>query len=165
MSSPPRRYPNRYAKQAMLGLLGISLICSPFFFKLPAQFSVFNFSNQIETETKKAKAEIEGSEQVEIVKIEQRKTTADALKKAGVMPSGNRLKIRRYYDNSKHDPKPETSGFLAAELVYVYDSSGVCIGRIQNKKWLWKYYFTYACDNAQVHRSGYAVSTLCPSCF
>ncbi len=149
--SAPRRYPNRYAKQALLGLAGLSLIAIPLLFKLPTQFSLFDWNNQLEAETKKEKAEIESSEDIERTKIQQRRTTADTLNKAGVMPSGNKLKIRKYYDNPKHDPKPETTAYLASDLIYIYDSSGKCIGRIQNRKWLWKYYFTYACNDVPVH--------------
>lgn len=133
---------NRYQKQFGLILVGSALVASPLFLRLPSQFQAFNTETQLDQEVAQARAETKASEDIERSRIEQKKQTADTLKKTGVLPESTRLKIRRYYDNPKHDPKPDTTGFLKDELVYVYDSAGVCIGRIQNKKWLWKHYYT-----------------------
>ena len=143
--------PNKYQKQATLGIVGLLFVASPLVFKLPFQFASFSASTQLETETALSQAEVTQSEELERTRIEQRKATADKLKETGVLPSGEKLKIRDYYDNKKWNPFPNVTGFLADETVYVYDSAGVCIGKIQNRKWLWKYFYKNACHNAPVH--------------
>jgi hypothetical protein len=140
----------KYQKQATLGIVGLIFVASPLLLKLPSQFQAFNSNTQLETETAKEKAQVENSEELERTRIQQKKQTADKLKQTGVLPTGTKLKIRRYYDNPKHNPKPEPTGFLEDETVFVYDSAGVCIGKIQSRKWLWKHYYTNACKNAPV---------------
>lgn len=140
--------PNKYQKQASLGIVGLFLIASPILLKLPSQFHAFNSSTQLETEAAKEKAEVETSEEIERTRIEQKKQTAEKLKQTGILPSGDKLKIRDYYDNSKRNPNPNTTGFLKDETVFVYDSAGVCIGKIQQRKWLWKHFYQNVCDNA-----------------
>jgi hypothetical protein len=139
--------PNKYQKQATLGIVGLLFVASPFVLKLPFQFVAFSASTQLENETAFSKAKIAQSEDLERTRIEQKKETADKLKEAGVMPTGVRLKIRDYYDTPKHNPNPETTGFLESETVYVFDSAGVCIGKIQQRKWLWKHFYANVCNN------------------
>jgi len=127
----------KYQKQATLGLIGIVCIASPLFAKLPAQFQAFNTA-----------AEIENSEEIERTRIEQRKVTAEQLAQAGVIPNGQKLKIRRYVDNPRRNPQPDTTGWLESEIIFVYDSAGTCIGRIEQRKWLWKHHYRNVCKNA-----------------
>lgn len=126
-------------------MIGLALIASPLFLKLPTQFQSFNSTNELESQVMNEKAQVAASEQLERARIDEKKLTADKLQQTGVMPSVNKLKLRRYYDTSKHDPKPDTSGWLASETVLVYDSAGVCVGRIQNRKWQWKHYYKGVC--------------------
>lgn len=142
--------PHKYQKQATLGLVGLLLAASPLFIKLPSQFQAFNANTQLETEMAKQKAQVENSEDLERTRIQQKKQTADQLKQTGVLPTGTKLKIRKYYDTPKWNPLPDTTGFLEDEIVYVYDSAGVCIGKIQARKWLWKHFYTNTCKNAPV---------------
>ncbi|MBD2014321.1 hypothetical protein H6F96_10090 [Microcoleus sp. FACHB-53] len=142
--------PNKYQKQATLGIVGLLFVASPFFLKLPFQFASFSASTQLENETALSIAQVAQSEELERTRIAQRKETADKLKETGVLPSGDKLKIRDYYDNSKWNPKPNVTGFLADEIIYVYDSAGACIGKIQNRKWLWKHFYANVCVNAPV---------------
>ncbi|MBD2341959.1 hypothetical protein H6G64_34065 [Calothrix sp. FACHB-156] len=128
---------NKYLGQAILGFIGIALIASPLFLKLPSQFQSFN-----------ATARIEQSEDVERSRIEQRQLTALKLAQTQVMPNTQKLKIRQYIDNPKRDPRPETTGWLESEVVYVYDSAGACIGRISARQWQWKYHYKNACNDA-----------------
>ncbi|MBD2015352.1 hypothetical protein H6F96_15425 [Microcoleus sp. FACHB-53] len=142
--------PNKYQKQATLGIVGLFLIASPILLKLPSQFHTFNSTTLLETEAAQQKAEIEASEDLERIKIEQKKQTADKLKQTGLLPSGDKLKIRDYYDNTKWNPNPNTTGFLKDEIVFVYDSAGICIGKIQARKWLWKHFYQNICNNVPV---------------
>lgn len=130
-----RRYPRRYQKQALMGLVSLGIIFLPVLFKLPGQFTAFNAANELETD-----------EQIERSRIAERKKTADKLNEAGVMPEAQVLKILKYYDNPHRDPKPETTGFLKDQIVIVVDSAGRCIGRIQKRKWLWKHYYKGVCN-------------------
>jgi hypothetical protein len=135
--------PSKYQKQATLGIVGLFLIASPILLKLPSQFHTFNSTTLLETEAAQEKAEIETSEDLERIKIEQKKQTADKLKQTGLLPSGDKLKIRDYYD-------PNTTGFLKQETIFVYDSAGICIGKIQARKWLWKHFYQNVCNNVPV---------------
>lgn len=127
---------SKYQKQATLGLLGLLCIASPLFLRLPFQFQKYYAQQQIDQ-----------SESKERYRISQRKQTADKLASAGVVPNGQKLKIRNYLDDSNFDPKPETTGWLEDEIVFVYDSANVCIGRIEKRKWLWKHYYQNVCKN------------------
>jgi uncharacterized protein YfaQ (DUF2300 family) len=142
--------PNKYQAQASLGIAGLFLIATPLFIKLPSQFHTFSSTTEMETELAKEKAQLEATESLERARIEQKKQTADKLKETGVLPSGNRLIMRNYFDTPRRNPKPTTTAFLPSETVYVYDSAGVCIGRIQNRKWFWKHFYQNVCNNAPV---------------
>ena len=137
-----------YQKQATLGLIGAGLIISPLFIRLPGQFSVFNQAHQSSYNLASESAKIQASEDLERFKINQRKQTADTLNKSGMLPVGEKLKIRRYYYNPKHDPKPEVTGFLESDRIWVYDSSGTCIGLIENRIWKWRKYYPPICSKA-----------------
>jgi uncharacterized membrane protein len=142
--------PNKYQAQASLGIAGLVLIATPLFIRLPSQFYAFNSATELSTEVAQEKAKLEASEDLERARIEQKKQTADRLKETGVLPNGNKLIMRDYFDNLKWNPKPTTTAFLKDETVYVYDSAGVCIGKIQNRKWLWKHFYQNICHNAPV---------------
>ncbi len=142
--------PNKYQAQASLGIAGLVLIATPLFIRLPSQFYAFNSATELSTELAQEKAKLEASEDLERARIEQKKQTADRLKETGVLPTGDKLIIRDYFDTQKWNPKPTTTAFLKDETVYVYDSAGVCIGRIQNRKWLWKHFYQNICNNAPV---------------
>ncbi len=142
--------PNKYQAQASLGIAGLALIATPLFIKLPSQFHTFSSATELETELAKEKAQLEASESLERARIEQKKQTADKLKETGVLPSSNSLIMRNYFDTPKRNPKPTTTAFLPSETVYVYDSAGICIGKIQQRKWFWKHFYKNVCNNAPV---------------
>lgn len=148
MTLPLSKDMSSYQKQATLGLIGAGLIASPLFIKLPGQFSVFNDSHQSAYNLASESAKIRAEEDLERFKISQRRQTADALNKAGLIPVGDKLKMRGYFDNPHHDPKPEVTGFLKSDRVWVYDSSGACIGRIEERTWKWKKYYPPICNSA-----------------
>ncbi|MBD2208008.1 hypothetical protein H6G33_37270 [Calothrix sp. FACHB-1219] len=125
----------KYQKPAMLGLLGLGLIASPLFIKLPQQFHTFA-----------AISNLEAQESVERSRIEQRKLTSDKLNATGILPTSLKLRIRGYLDNPKRNPRPDTSYYQESELVYVYDSGGRCIGQIAERRWLWKYHYKNVCN-------------------
>ncbi|AFY45475.1 hypothetical protein [Nostoc sp. PCC 7107] len=124
----------KYQKQAMLGLLGLGLIATPMFVKLPQQFQAFY-----------AVSNLEANESIERSRIEQRKLTSDTLNETGILPTSLKLRIRGYLDNPRRDPRPDTSYYQEDEQVYVYDSSGRCIGQISERRWLWKYHYKNVC--------------------
>ena len=142
--------PNKYQAQASLGIAGLVLIATPLFIRLPSQFYAFNSATELSTELAQEKAKLEASEDLERARIEQKKQTAYRLKETGVLPTSNKLIIRDYFDTQKWNPKPTTTAFLEDETVYVYDSAGVCIGKIQARKWLWKHFYQNICNNAPV---------------
>ncbi|PHJ69168.1 hypothetical protein VF14_03270 [Nostoc linckia z18] len=122
---------SKYQSPAMCGFIGLLLVASPLVFRLPLNFSKFN---------------LQGSEEMEQYRAQQKADTAKKLDELGIMPSFTKLKVRRYLDNPKRNPKPDTTGFLEDEVVVVYDSAGRCIGQIENRKWLWKYHYKNVCQ-------------------
>lgn len=121
---------SKYQSPAILGITGLLFIASPLVFRLPLNFSKFN---------------LQSSEELEQYRLQQKANTADKLNQLGVMPEFSKLKMRKYRDNPRNDPKPDTTGYLEDETVIVYDSLGRCIGRIQNRQWLWKYRHQNTC--------------------
>jgi len=132
---------SKYQSQATLGLLGIGIIALPIFFKLPSQFGAYNATLQIENSAAIAQSQTKASENVERSRIEQKKITADAIHDSGILPSGDKLKINNYTYDPKVDPEPTTAGYLADETVFLYDNAGTCVGKIANRKWLFKAWF------------------------
>ena len=61
-------------------------------------------------------------------------------------------RIRNYLDSKKRNPRPDTTGYLEDETVFVYDSTGLCIGRIEQRQWRWKYRFKNACKNSPLYQ-------------
>lgn len=96
---------NSYQAPATLGLLGLLCVASPLVFKLPAQFRTFNASTQMQTAMTLEQAYLQSKEELQRNRIQQRKETADTLEKAGVLPNGQKLKIRGYTD----DPQEESA--------------------------------------------------------
>jgi hypothetical protein len=121
-----------YQTPATFGLLGLLCVASPLIFKLPSQFRAFNASTHLEAETRLEQAHLRNREEFERTRIDQRKETADKLAQTGVLPNGQKLKIRRYLDNPKHNPQPDTTGWQEDEVVFVFDAAGACIGQIKN---------------------------------
>lgn len=125
---------SKYQSPAILGIIGLLLIASPLVFRLPLNFSKFN---------------LQASEELEQYRLEQKSATAEKLDQLNMMPRFNKLRIRDYLDNRKRNPKPNTTGYLEDDDVIVYDSAGRCIGRIKNRKWLWKYHYQNVCKIIQ----------------
>jgi hypothetical protein len=139
---------NKYQLQASLGLISLCLTASPLFLKLPAQYQAFNKNSEMEVDAAIAYSKTRTSEQIERERIQERKETADTLQRTGILPTHQKLKIRRYFDNPKRNPNPDITGYLEDETVFVYDSAGICIGRIENRQWYWKHWYKNACDNS-----------------
>ncbi|WP_254625661.1 hypothetical protein [Nostoc sp. TCL240-02] len=123
-------YSSKYQSPAILGMLGLLLIASPLVFRMPLNFQKFNLQN---------------SEELEQYRAQAKSNTAEKLDKLGIMPSFKKLKFRRYLDDPRRNPMPDTTGYLDDEVVIVYDSAGRCIGRIEERKWLWKHHYKNVC--------------------
>lgn len=135
-----------YFKQIFLGMFAGAILITPVLLQLPGQVSAFITDAFLKAEAEIAQSELTTSEQQQRNRISEKRKTADSLYSAGILPSATKLKIRRYLDNPKRDPKPDTTGWLSDEVVFVYDSAGVCIGRIQDRQWKWKHHVENACD-------------------
>lgn len=122
---------SKYQQPAILGVIGLVLISSPLFIKIPVGWLKFNLQTDAE---------------IEQFRLQQKKETAQKINELGIIPSYNSLKIRGYIDTPKHNPKPDLTGYSKDEIVIVYDSTGICIGKIQNQKWLWKYRYKNVCE-------------------
>ena len=124
-----------YQKQIALGLAGIAVCAIPMLLPLIPKITTYAQSERLKAE-----------EELQRATIAERAKTSEALYQAGIAPTATRLRIRRYIDTSSRDPKPDTTGYGASELVYVYDSTGVCIGKIEQNQWYWVHKHNDACN-------------------
>jgi hypothetical protein len=124
-----------YQKQIALGLVGIAHTAIPTAMPLIPKIATYAASERLKAE-----------EELRRTTITERAKTSEALYQAGVAPTATTLRIRRYIDNPKRDPKPDTTGYGALELVYVYDSTGMCIGKIEQNQWYWVHKHNDACN-------------------
>ncbi|MBW4571193.1 MAG: hypothetical protein KME31_25215 [Tolypothrix carrinoi HA7290-LM1] len=135
---------DKYIFPTAVAGLGGALIVAPLFIQVPSEYATFA--------TKKQLAE---SEEIQRDRIQQRKTTAELIQKTGLLPEGKTLRLIDY-DNSTKRPRMKNQTlqhYLADEVVFVYDRSNICAGRIQNRKFIWKGDTSTACKNAPVINS------------
>lgn len=135
-----------FRKQIYLALTGCAICAMPVILPLIPQIATY-------AKVQKAKAEMElqaenlrTQEQFERSRIVERAKTSEQLYKTGIAPNTQKLRIRRYLDNPKQDPRPDTTGWGTDQVVYVYDSAGVCIGRIEDNQWYWRHKLHDACN-------------------
>jgi len=135
---------DKYIFPTSVAGLGGLMIIAPLFIQVPSEYATFA--------TKKQLAE---SEEIQRSRIAQRKTTADLIQKTGLLPEGRSVRLTDY-DNSKKRPRIKSQTlqhYLASEVVFVYDRSNICAGRIQDRKFIWKGDTSTACKNAPVINS------------
>lgn len=123
-----------YRKQIGLALAGIAVCAAPVLLPLIPKIGTYAQSERLKAE-----------EELQRATIAERAKTSEALYNAGIAPNATSLRIRRYLDSPREDPKPDTTGYGASEIVYVYDSAGVCIGKIEGNQWLWKHKYNNIC--------------------
>lgn len=136
---------NMYQKQMGLALFGIGICALPVIIPLIPKIGSYIEVERLKAETELRLQNVQTQEEFERHLITERAKTSDQLYKSGIAPNTSKLRIRRYFDNSKQDPKPDTTGWGADEVVFVYDSAGACIGRIEDNKWNWKHKVKNAC--------------------
>lgn len=135
-----------YHKQIALGLCGGAVLAMPLLLQFPGQIGTYMTAARLRAEAQTLQSQTTISEQTERTRITERRKTADTLYNAGIMPSATKLRIRRYLDSPRRDPRPDTTGWLNDETVYVYDAAGSCIGRIEERRWYWKHRHAAACE-------------------
>ncbi|WP_414588750.1 hypothetical protein [Scytonema sp. PCC 10023] len=123
-----------YQKQIGLALAGIAVCVLPLLLPLIPKIGTYAQSERLKAE-----------EELQRATIAERAKTSEALYNAGIAPNATSLRIRRYLDSPHQDPMPDTTGYGASEIVYVYDSAGVCIGKIEGNQWLWKHKYNNIC--------------------
>ncbi|KYC34480.1 hypothetical protein WA1_51545 [Scytonema hofmannii PCC 7110] len=135
-----------YKKQIGLGFVGVAICAMPVILPLIPQIGAYAEAERVKAEMELRSQNLRTSEEFERERISERAKTSEELYKAGLAPNATKLRMRRYFDNSRRDPKPDTTGWGFDEVVYVYDSAGRCIGRIEQNQWLWKHKYENACD-------------------
>jgi hypothetical protein len=133
---------DKYILPSGVAFLGSALIIAPLFLKAPSDYATYT-----------ARETLEQSETINRARIKQRKQTADVIRQTGVLPEGRILTIVGYVDNEKRPPglKPKTlNRYFPDQIVHVFDESGVCVGLIQNREFVWNRQNASACKNAPV---------------
>lgn len=135
-----------YTKQLYLALFGVGVCVLPAVLPLVPKIQNYAVTQRLKAEAELQAETLRNKEELKRIRITERAKTSEELFSKGIAPNTSTLRIRRYFDNPKQDPKPDTTGWGADEVVYVYDSSGLCIGRIESEKWLWKHRIKNACN-------------------
>ncbi|MBW4504866.1 MAG: hypothetical protein KME57_36320 [Scytonema hyalinum WJT4-NPBG1] len=123
-----------YQKQIGLALAGCAVCAMPVLLPLIPKIGTYAASERLRAE-----------EELQRATIAERAKTSEALYNAGIAPNATRVRMKQYLDNPNQDPKPDTTGYGAFEIIYVYDSAGVCIGKIEGNQWLWKHKHNNIC--------------------
>ena len=135
---------DKYIFPTGVAALGGVLILAPLFLQVPSEYATFT-----------TKKKLAASEEINRSRIQQRKTTAELIQKTGLLPEGKTLRLIDY-DNSTKRPRIKNQTlqhYLADEIVFVYDRSNICAGRIENRKFIWKGDSSAACTQAPVINS------------
>ncbi|MUG93283.1 hypothetical protein F7734_12915 [Scytonema sp. UIC 10036] len=135
-----------YQKQIRLALIGVTICVMPVVLPLIPRIGAYAEAQRVRAEMELRVQNLKTQEEFERSRIAERALTSEQLYKAGIAPNATKLRIRRYLDNQNQDPKPDTTGWGTDEVVYVYDSAGVCVGRIEQNQWYWKHKYDNACD-------------------
>ena len=134
-----------YQKQIGLALAGCAVCAAPVLLPLIPKVGAYAEAERIKAETYLQAENLETQEEFERSRIKQRAKTSEQLYNAGIAPSATRVRMKQYLDNPSQDPEPDTTGYDSFSIVYVYDSAGVCIGRIKNNRWYWKHKHNNIC--------------------
>lgn len=132
---------DKYIFPTAVAAVGGILIIAPLFLQMPSEYATFA-----------TKKQLTASEEVNRDRIAQRKTTAELIEKTGLLPEGKTLRLIDY-DNGTKRPKVRKQTlqhYLADEVIFVYDRSNICAGKIANRKFIWKGDSSIACKNAPV---------------
>ena len=135
---------DKYIFSTSVAALGGVLIVAPLFLQMPSEYATFA-----------TKKQLAASEEVNRDRIAQRKTTAQLIEKTGLLPEGKTLRLIDY-DNGTKRPRIKSQTlqhYLADEVIFVYDRSNICAGRIANRKFTWKGDSSTACKDAPVINS------------
>ncbi|MFL9458035.1 hypothetical protein AB0756_39855 [Tolypothrix campylonemoides VB511288_2] len=135
-----------YKKQIGLAFTGVAICAMPVILPLFPKIGAYAEAEKLKAETYLQAENLRTSEEFQRSRITERAKTSEQLYFSGIAPNTTKLRIRRYLDSSNFDPKPDTTGWGADEVVYVYDSAGVCVGRIENNQWFWKHQYKKACN-------------------
>ncbi len=133
---------DKYILPSGVAFLGGLFVIAPLFLKAPSDYATYT-----------AREALEQTEEINRDRIKQRKQTADVIRQTGVLPEGRTLTIVGYVDNAQRPPglKQRTlNRYLPDQVIHVFDESGICIGKIQNRKFIWNRQDASACDNAPV---------------
>jgi hypothetical protein len=129
---------DKYMPAALMGFAGLAFIASPLFLNVGFQYQEYSTNNQLKS-----------SENANRQEIIERKKTADLIKKTGLEVQGKTLRIVDYTDNPDQPPYMKLSvlrAYLESQKVWVYDVSGVCVGKIEKRKFMWKHDNSKACE-------------------
>lgn len=135
-----------YIKQLTLAFFGVGICATPVILPIIPKVGAYVEAEKLKAETQLQAENLRTQEQFERDRISERAITSEQLYKSALAPNSSKLRVRRYFDNPKHNPKPDTTGWGVDEVVYVYDSAGKCIGRIENNQWYWKHHYRNACN-------------------
>lgn len=135
-----------YRKQIYLGLVGVAICAMPVVLPVVPQIATYAEAQRYKAEKELLSQNLQADEEFQRDRIAEGAKTSNKLYEAGIAPTTTKLRIRRYFDTPKRDPKPDTTGWGADEVVYVYDSARKCIGRIEENRWLWKHRYSDACE-------------------
>jgi hypothetical protein len=138
-----------YQKQIITALAGLAVCATPVFVPLFPKIGAYIQAERVKAETQLQASNLQTREELERQRIEERAKTSAALYETGVMPTTRKVRVTNYIDSPKKNPRLDTTIYQDDEMIDVFDSTGRCIGRIEEGRWKWKYYYQGLCSGIQ----------------
>ncbi len=138
-----------YGWSKITSTVGLVIVLIPV---VPAMFT--GTSNTINSVISKARVEerkiaLQEEEQTVRDGINERQKTLNVASVAGAYASYSEKHLKNYVDSPNLNPRPSTKHYKPGELVQVFDKNGVCVGRIRNNRWEWRWWYENACSNTK----------------
>jgi hypothetical protein len=125
---------NRHALPMFCGFVGLACLFSPFFMDMPAKFVLWKRSQEVAIETGSSQIDVKATEEVERAKIQERAATSQAARKSGVNRPGRTMKMAAYIYDPNNLPQISTRGYLPTDTIYIYDATGFCFAKHENRQ-------------------------------
>jgi hypothetical protein len=125
---------DRHALPMFCGFVGLACLFSPFFMDMPAKFALWKRSQEVQIASGETQLAIRSDEELERTKITERATTSQAARKSLVARPGRTMKMAAYIYDPNNLPQISTKGYLPTDTIYIYDSTGFCFAKHENRE-------------------------------
>ena len=107
----------------LCGITGLLCLFSPLLMDIPAKYTLWKQSQQVQV-----------SEGIERQKISERAETSKISRQSKQALPGRTLKMAAYIYTPNELPTISTKGYLDTDTIYIYDSTGFCFAKYENRQ-------------------------------